>query len=126
MLTMPTAEKSIDRDKIVPFPSKVEYHATLHDLPTDERPRERLQNHGPNALSNAELLAIILRTGTTRDNVLELAGKLLAKYGGLGGLMRAEFSELCAEYGLGEANSSQLKSAVLICLRLGTIQSETN
>src|SRR6266566_4439596 len=122
MLTMPTAEKSIVRDKIVPFPSKLEYHATLHDLPTDERPRERLQNHGPNALSNAELLAIILRTGTSRDNVLELAGKLLAKYGGLSGVMRADFSELCNEYGLGEAKSAQLKAALEIGRRLGMMQ----
>src|SRR6266478_8807835 len=100
---MPGTEKSSDNEKIVPFPSKLEYHATVHDLPTDERPRERLQHYGPRALSNAELLAIILRTGTTRDNVLELSGKLLAKYGGLGGLIRAEFGELCAEYGLGSA-----------------------
>ncbi len=121
---MPTAEKSIVRDKIVPFPSKLEYHATLHDLPTDERPRERLQNHGPNALSNAELLAIILRTGTSRDNVLELAGKLLAKYGGLSGLMRAEFMELCNEYGLGAAKTAQLKAALEIGRRLGMTQLE--
>src|SRR6266851_3201181 len=98
---MPGTEKSSDNDKIVPFPAKMEYHATVHDLPTDERPRERLQHHGPRALSNAELLAIILRTGTTRDNGLELAGNLRAKYSGLGGLMPADFIEICNEYGLG-------------------------
>src|SRR5713226_8003220 len=119
--TMPTLEKSIETSA----PAKLVYHATVHDLPSDERPRERLRHYGSQALSNAELLAIILRTGTTRDNVLELAGKLLAKYGGLGGLMRAEFSELCAEYGLGEAKASQLKSALEIGRRLGTVQSET-
>src|SRR5438128_6637335 len=119
---MPSTEKSSDNDKIVPFPAKLEYHATLRDLPTDERPRERLQHHGPRALSNAELLAIILRTGTTRDNVLELAGKLLAKYSGLGGLMRAEFGELCMEYGLGAAKASQLKAALEIGRRLGMMQ----
>src|SRR5260370_1993329 len=95
---MPSTEKSSDNDKIVPFPSKLEYHATLHDLPTDERPRERLQHHGPRALSNAELLAIILRTGTTRDNVLELAGKLLAKYSGLAGFLLAAFTDICNQY----------------------------
>jgi hypothetical protein len=47
---MLTAEKSSDRDKIVPFPAKLEYHATVHDLPTDERPRERLQYYAPRAL----------------------------------------------------------------------------
>jgi hypothetical protein len=71
---MLTTEISSDTENIIPFPNtmntKVEYHPTVHDLPTDERPRERLQNHGPQALSNAELLAIILRTGTTRNNVI--------------------------------------------------------
>src|SRR6266849_2440335 len=119
---MPGTEKSSDNDKIVPFPSKLEYHATLRDLPTDERPRERLQHHGPRALSNAELLAIILRTGTTRENVLELAGKLLAKYSGLGGLMRADFIEICNEYGLGSAKTAQLKAALEIGRRLGRLQ----
>lgn len=121
---MPGTEKSSDDDKIVPFSKKIEYHATLHDLPTDERPRERLQHHGPRALSNAELLAIILRTGTTRDNVLELAGKLLAKYSGLGGLMRADFIEICNEYGLGSAKTAQLKAALEIGRRLGMLQSD--
>jgi hypothetical protein len=117
---MPTLEKTIDTST----PVKLVYHATVHDLPSDERPRERLQHYGPQALSNAELLAIILRTGNTRDNVLELAGKLLAKYGGLGGLMRAEFGELCTEYGLGVAKASQLKAALEIGRRLGSLQTE--
>ena len=115
---MPTIEKSSEKT-VLP---KLEYHATVHDLPSDERPRERLQHYGPQALSNAELIAIILRTGTTRDNVIELAGKLLAKYGGLGGLMRAEFGELCAEYGLGTAKASQLKAALEMGRRLGMMQ----
>ena len=119
---MPTLEKS--SDTLVSFPVKLEYHATVHDLPTEERPRERLRNYGAQALSNAELLAIILRTGTMRDNVLELAGKLLAKYGGLGGLMRAEFGEFCGEYGLGEAKAAQLKAALEIGRRLGMMQAD--
>src|SRR5260370_41791056 len=93
--TMPSTEKSSDSDKIVPFPSKLEYHATLRDLPTDERPPERLQHHGPRAPSNAELLAIILRTGTTRENVLELAVKLLATHRRLGRCRRAEYIQIC-------------------------------
>jgi DNA repair protein RadC len=123
---MPTTEISSDTVNIIPFPNtmntKVEYHPTVHDLPTDERPRERLQNHGPQALSNVELLAIILRTGTTRNNVIELAGILLAKFGGLGGLMRADFMELCKEYGLGTAKAAQLKAALEIGRRLGLTQ----
>jgi DNA repair protein RadC len=103
-------------------PKRLEYHATLHDLPTDERPRERLHSHGPQALSNAELLAIILRTGTTRDNVLELAGKLLARYSGLGGLLNVDFSQLSKEHGLGEAKCCQIKAALELGKRLGRQQ----
>lgn len=122
---MPAVEKK--NDNIFAFPTKsdtrldtrLEYHPTIHDLPTEERPRERLRNHGARALTNAELLAIILRTGTTQDNVIELASKLLLKYGGLAGLMRADFMELCAEYGLGEAKTAQLKAALEIGRRLG-------
>jgi len=125
---MHTTEISSDIENIISFPNvlntKVEYHPTVHDLPTDERPRERLQNHGPQALSNAELLAIILRTGTTRNNVIELAGILLSKFGGLGGLMRADFMELCKEYGLGMAKAAQLKAALEIGRRLGLSQLE--
>src|SRR5258707_9871512 len=121
---MPSTEKSSDNDKIVPFPAKMEYHATVHDLPTDERPRERLQHHGPRALSNAELLAIILRTGTTRENVLELAGKIPAKYNGLGGLMRADFIEICNEKGVGLAKTTPMKAALEIGRRPGLFQSD--
>src|SRR3989440_5907738 len=93
-------------------------------MPTDERPRERLKHYGPKALSTAELLAIILRTGTSRDNVIELAGELLAKYGGLSGLMRADFCELWLEHGLGEAKGSQMKAALEIGGRPGMFQNE--
>ncbi len=98
------------------------YHATVRDLPTHEQPRERLQHAGPGALSAAELLAIALRTGTSRDNALELAGKLLARYGGLSGLVRADFGELCSEYGMGKAKTAQLKAALEIGRRLGVLQ----
>ncbi len=116
---------SNDDDFELPAPPKrLEYHATVHDMPNGERPRERLRTYGPQALSNAELLAIILRTGTARDNVLELAGKLLARYGGLSGLLRHDFSELCQEHGLGEAKCCQVKAALEIGKRLGNEQHE--
>jgi DNA repair protein RadC len=127
---MPTLEISADTPTLTPtsFPTsthpKLEYHFTIHDMPTDERPRERLLHYGASALSPTELLAIILRTGTTRNNVIELAGNLLNKYGGLRGLMRAEIGELCAEYGLGEAKASQLKAALEIGRRLGLQQND--
>src|SRR5947209_3667361 len=116
---MPAVDKK--SDNVVAFPTKseakLEYHPTIHDMSNEERPRERCAITG-RVLSNSELLAIILRTGTTQDNVLELSSKLLYKYGGFGGLMRAEFMELCAEYGLGEAKTARLKAALEIGRRL--------
>ncbi len=97
---------------------KPEYHPTVHDIPVDERPRERLQRYGADTLSTSDLLAIILRTGTKHENVMELATKLLIKYGGLAGLMSADFHELSAEYGLGLAKTAQLKAALELGKRL--------
>ena len=101
---------------------RVEYHATVHDIPTDDRPRERLQKHGAESLSNPDLVAIILRNGSQRDNVIELASKILIKYGGLSGLMSANFHEICNEYGLGMAKAAQLKAALEIGKRLSMEQ----
>jgi DNA repair protein RadC len=89
----------------------VEYQPTIHDLPEGERPRERLAHQGEAALSNSELLAILLRTGVARENVIQVATRLLAKYGGLTGLARASFSELSQEHGLGAAKVAQIKAA---------------
>ncbi len=103
---------------------KLDYHATVRELPSGERPRERLQHYGPQALSTAELLAIVLRTGSREDNALDLANKLLTKYGGLPGLVRADFRELCAEHGMGEAKSAQVKAALEIGRRLALVQTD--
>lgn len=105
--------------------TRLDYHATVRDLPSHERPRERLQHFGPQALSMAELLAIILHTGTRGGNVLDLANKLLTRYGGLPGLVRADFRELCAEHGMGEAKSAQVKAALEIGRRLALVQVDT-
>jgi DNA repair protein RadC len=105
--------------------TRLDYHATVRELPSGERPRERLQHFGPQALSVAELLAIVLRIGTRGDNALELANKLLSKYGGLPGLVRADFRELCAEHGMGEAKSAQVKAALEIGRRLALVQADT-
>ncbi len=94
------------------------YHLTIRELPQDARPRERLAQYGPATLQTAELLALILRTGTEHDNVIDLALKLLAKYGGLAGLWRADFAELCQEHGLGPAKVAQVKAALELGRRL--------
>ena len=71
-----------------------EYRPTIKDMPVDERPRERLTRAGEGALSTAELLAIILRTGLGGENVLALATRLISKYNGLPGLARRKVTAL--------------------------------
>src|SRR2546423_13862061 len=112
---MPTLEKTAGKLALV----KLEYHPTIHDMPTDERPRERLKHYGPKALSTAELLAIILRTGTSRDNVIELAGELLAEYGGLSGVVRADFWGVWLEKRPGESKGPQPEGALEVRGGLG-------
>lgn len=98
--------------------SSANYHPTIHDFPLGERPRERLQYYGPTALSNAELLAILLRVGTPGENVVALSTRLLTQFGGLGGLARASFGELATIKGLGTAKTAQLKAAIELGRRL--------
>ncbi|TET38361.1 MAG: JAB domain-containing protein [Dehalococcoidia bacterium] len=100
----------------------VEYHPRIKELPICERPRERLRESGPASLSNTELLAIILRTGTASENVLGLGARVLVRFGGLAGLARASFGELCAERGLGQAKTAQLKAALELGRRLVSTQ----
>ena len=95
-----------------------DYHPTIKELPSGDRPRERLLNYGPGALSTAELLAIILRTGTRDENVIQLAQRLLATFGGLAGLVRASPAELEVDKGLGPAKVTQIKAALELGRRL--------
>jgi DNA repair protein RadC len=105
-------------------PVVVEYQPLIRELPAQERPRERLKQYGAASLSNAELLAIILRTGTASESVLSLSTRLLSRFSGLGGLAKASFGELCLERGLGEAKAAQLKAALELGRRLLSTQPE--
>ncbi|HEC35762.1 MAG TPA: JAB domain-containing protein [Anaerolineae bacterium] len=96
----------------------IPYNPTIKELPLPERPRERLARLGPSALSTTELLAIVLRTGVGGENVLGVAGRLLARHGGLAGLARASLSELVAEHGVGLAKAAQLQAALELGRRL--------
>lgn len=98
--------------------ARTAYRPLIRDLPSGERPRERLIRAGEGALSTSELLAIILRTGTGGESVLDMASRLLSCYGGLAGLARASFAELEAERGMGEAKTSQLKAALELGRRM--------
>ena len=95
-----------------------QYNPTIKELPSSERPRERLLNYGASSLSSAELLAIILRTGTPNENVVRLAQRLLAQFDGLAGLARASAPELAEEKGLGPAKVTQVKAALELGRRM--------
>jgi DNA repair protein RadC len=103
---------------------RVQYNTRIRELPASERPRERLRDLGPQSLSNAELLAIIMRTGTASQSVLSLATSLLAKHQGLGGLARRSFSELKSERGVGEAKAAELLAVFTLAHRLNALQPE--
>ena len=95
-----------------------EYHLRIKELPPSEQPRERLRDYGPAALSDAELLAILLRVGVAGTNVLQLAQQLLVEHGGWPGLLRADYHDLCKRHGIGEAKAAALKAALEIGRRL--------
>ncbi|MDX1557656.1 MAG: DNA repair protein RadC [Marinobacter sp.] len=86
--------------------------------PTDERPRERLLAHGAQTLSDAELLAIFLRTGTTGMPVMSLARHLIEEFAGLRGLLTASQRQFCNVKGLGTAKYAQVQAAMEMARRV--------
>ncbi|MBI2940602.1 MAG: DNA repair protein RadC [Chloroflexi bacterium] len=96
----------------------------MKSLAPAERPRERLIELGPSALSTAELLAIVLRTGQPGEMVTLMAQNLLREFGGLGGLARASVGELAQRKGLGPAKAAELKAALELARRLASEQPE--
>lgn len=97
-----------------------EERLTIKDLPLEERPREKLQSLGAEALSNAELLAVLLRTGTTRETAVQLASRILARAGGLRALPDLSLEELEGFHGVGAAKAVMLKAALELGRRLAT------
>ena len=96
----------------------VAYNPTISDIPWADRPRERLLQYGSAALSNAELLAIILRVGGVGQNAIRLAESLLAQFEGLSGLAGAGVGELEQVRGVGAAKVAQIKAALELGRRL--------
>jgi len=92
---------------------------TLKQLPPEERPRERLLEKGPEALTDAELLAIIIRDGTPSESALDLARRLLVQFGSLRELKDAAISDLCSVNGIGPARAAQIKAALALAGRIG-------
>lgn len=93
----------------------------IRDYPADERPRERLVKNGAKSLSNQELLAILLRTGTREESVIQMANKLLKNFEGLRLLKDASLEEIMAVKGIGYAKAVQILAAVEIGRRIGNL-----
>src|SRR5258706_13363800 len=89
----------------------------INDWPKDDRPREKLLAKGPGSLSDAELLAIFLRTGTKGKSAVDLARALIARFGSLAGLIAASREALCDVPGLGDAKNAQLQAAAELTRR---------
>ncbi len=85
---------------------------TIKDWPASERPREKLLLRGASALSDAELLAIFLRTGVQGFSAVELARHLLQRFGSLRQLLEADKKIFCEQFGLGEAKYVQLQAVL--------------
>ena len=96
----------------------------IKELPLHERPRERLEKLGPEALSDAELLAILLRTGVQGVSALGLANRLLFRFGDLKSLAAASLEQLRQTEGIGPAKAVQIKAAFDIAKRLSQFRPE--
>jgi DNA repair protein RadC len=94
------------------------YHTKIKDWPTGERPREKLLHRGPHVLSDAELLAILIRTGTGKHNALDLARKMLSQEKNLRGIAGKTAAELMRLRGIGEAKAVELMAAFEIGRRV--------
>lgn len=96
----------------------VQGRVLIKDVPLEERPRERMIRFGKEHLSNAELIALLLRTGRTGESVMQLAQRVLAKTGGLKGLTSASWQELAEIPGIGPAKAAQLLAGVELGRRI--------
>lgn len=96
----------------------------VREIPKEDRPRERMMLHGAESLSNAELLAILLRTGSRGCSAVDLAEQILKRLGGIRYLIDADLSELTALPGVGVAKATELKAAIEIGRRVARVKNE--
>ncbi len=97
---------------------------TVREMPSEERPRERLASYGPRHLSNTELVAILMRTGSAGENVISQSSRLLSRFDGLRGLGKATYAELCAERGISDAKACQILAALELGRRFVSLSPE--
>lgn len=90
----------------------------IMDLAETDRPRERLAQLGPIVLSNAELLAILLRTGVPGENAVQVGNRLLKELNGISGIHKASYDEVCSQHGVGPAKAAQIKAAIELGRRM--------
>jgi DNA repair protein RadC len=95
----------------------------IQDIPEEERPRERLIRNGPESLSNAELLGVILRTGSNKENVVSLSSRILSNYN-IKQLSLANVSRLMQVHGVGKAKAAQIAAVFELARRLETFVEE--
>src|SRR4030095_13591806 len=93
-------------------------HVRIHDLPAEDRPRERLLIHGASNLSKAELIAILLRTGTKGSSALALSHQLLTQFDSLDALARATIDDLQKNKGIGRDKAVTLKAAFTLARKM--------
>ncbi len=94
----------------------------IHDMPYDQRPREKLARLGPAALDNAELMALFISTGTKGRSAIDIGRELIGKYGSMGALGGLPVAELAKEKGLGPAKASKLAAAFELGIRVAREQ----
>lgn len=98
------------------------YGHTLRDVPIEERPRERMKKFGAQALSNAEVLAILLRTGTVKESAVTLAQRILKQCGHLRNLTDISYDQLISIKGVGDAKALQIQAGIELGRRLAKSQ----
>lgn len=99
------------------------YKLKIKDLPKNERPREKMLRYGAEYLSNSELLALILRTGTKEDSVLNLCDRLLSHCGGINGISRPCINDLKQVKGIGEVKATQVLALAELATRFNSFRS---
>src|SRR5258708_8521612 len=116
--------KPVESGQMTEALAPIALNRTMREVHPDERPRERLLDHGVDVLSEAELLAVLLGTGSQGENVLDLARRVLETLGGVGGLVRADAALLRRTKGLGPAKAAQIAAAIELGRRVPQLHPE--